>query len=96
MDSKDMNYAINKKLSPKISLCYNTSLINPEIDAEMNDEKENKNPTIKLLNNLDEIKSIISLNDFNYIKALYLNRAKTHEILYDNEEIIDIKTENNT
>ena len=90
MDSKDIKYVINKKLSPKINLCYNTSLYNPEIDAEMN-----KNPIIKLLNNLDEIKSIINLNDFNYIKALYLNRSRAHEILYDNEEIIDIKTENN-
>ena len=44
-----MNYAINKKLSPKINLCYNTSLISPEIDAEMNDEKENKNPINKLI-----------------------------------------------
>ena len=90
MDSKDMKYVINKKLSPKINLCYNTSLINPEIDAEMS-----VNPIIKLLNNLDEIKSIINLNDFNYIKALYLNRSRAQQILYDNEEIIDIKTENN-
>ena len=90
MDSKDIKYVINKKLSPKINLCYNTSLYNPEIDAEMN-----KNPIIKLLNNLDEIKSIINLNDFNYIKALYLNRYRAHVILYDYEEIIDIKTENN-
>ena len=85
MDSKDKKYVINNNLSPKLNLCYNTSLI----------EEDDKNPLIQLLNNFEEITSIINANDFNYIKALYMNRSRVHEILYSDEAIIDIKTENN-
>ena len=85
MDSKDKNFVINNNISPKLNLCYNTSLI----------EEDDKNPLIQLLNNFEEITSIINANDFNYIKALYMNRSRVHEILYSDEAIIDIKTENN-
>ena len=85
-----IKYVIDNKLSPKLNLSCNTSLIHQEI----NNKKDSKNPLIKLLNNFEEITSIINLNNSNYIEVLYLNRFKAHKILYDNEKIIEIKNEN--
>ena len=86
MKANTKKYKINKNLAFKLNLCYNTSVVNPIID----DINNNKNPTNKLINNFEEIKSIINLEDLNYIKVLYLIRLKAHKIIYDIEEIIDI------
>ena len=86
MKANTKKYKINKNLAFKLNLCYITSVVNPIID----DINNNKNPTNKLINNFEEIKSIINLEDLNYIKVLYLIRLKAHKIIYDIEEIIDI------
>ena len=83
----DNQIKFDKNLSPKLNLCYNTSLS----QAAKNDEK---NPIINLLSNFDEIKSILYLNDLNYINFLYLNSFKINKILYDSDEIIKITIKN--
>ena len=84
MRSKDKIFEKYDYLSPKLNLCYNTSLSQPQ-------DNDNNYPIIKLLNNFEEIKSIIKLNDLNYINFLYLNSLQVNRILYINEEIIKIK-----
>ena len=89
MIANQLKYEINKKLPFKLNLCYNTSLV----QAEKNDENDNKNPIIKLISNFEEITLILNLNDLDYIKFLYFNRLKVHNILYEKEELINIKNE---
>ena len=90
MGDNKLIYVINKKLPTKLNLLYNITLVQPE----KNDENDNKNPLVNLFSNLDEITPILKLNDSNYIKVLYFNRVKIHKFLYDNDEIITIKNEN--
>ena len=90
MGDNKLIYVINKKLPTKLNLLYNITLVQPE----KNDENDNKNPLVNLFSNLDEITPILKLNDSNYIKLLYFNRVKIHKFLYDNDEIITIKNEN--
>ncbi len=82
-----LKYTKNEQLSKKLNLCYTASLL----FSEKNDEKENNNPIFKLLSNLQEIESILNLNENDSIRFLYFNRIKSHSILYDNEEVINIK-----
>lgn len=82
-------FEINKKLPLKLNLCYNISLVQPE----KNDENDNKNPIFKLIINFDEITYILKLGDSEYIKFFYFNRLNIHNILYEEEKIIQIKNE---
>lgn len=82
-----LKYTKNEQLSKKLNLCYTTSLL----FSEKNDEEENNNPIFKLLSNIQEIESILNLNENDSIRFLYFNRIKSHSILYDNEEVINIK-----
>lgn len=84
---ESLKYTKNEQLSKKLNLCYTASLL----FSEKNDEKENNNPIFKLLSNLQEIESILNLNENDSIRFLYFNRIKSHSILYDNEEVINIK-----
>ena len=84
---ESLKYTKNEQLSKKLNLCYTASLL----FSEKNDEKENNNLIFKLLSNLQEIESILNLNENDSIRFLYFNRIKSHSILYDNEEVINIK-----
>jgi len=88
MGDNEIKFEKNYKLSPKLNLCYYASLY----QSQKSDEK---NPIIKLLSNFEEITSILNIYDLNYINFLYLNSSKVNKIIYDIEEIIEIKNQNN-
>ena len=50
----------------------------------------NEDPIAKLISNYKEIKSILNDKDKNMIKFLYYNRKQFHEILYNEEELINL------
>ena len=79
-------YIKNEKLKAKLNICYYSTLALPE----KNDKKHNINPIFKLLSIFDDIQNILNTGDKNILKFLYFNRIKTHEILYEKEEIIKI------
>ena len=83
----------NKKLSPEKNLIYNTTLSQP-IEAEI---KGMKDPINKIFNlfNIKNIKKIILNEDENIYKFLYFNKQKIISILYENEEFIYVKENNN-
>ena len=49
-----------------------------------------KNTIGKLINNFQEIESIINMNIPNIFKFIYFNKKKIHNILYDSEEMINL------
>ena len=83
----------NKNLSPEKNLIYNTTLSQP-IEAEI---KGMKDPINKIFNlfNIKNIKKIILNEDENIYKFLYFNKQKIISILYENEEFIYVKENNN-
>ena len=80
-------YYIKNALSKKLNLCYFSTLFFPE----KNDHEENKNPINKLISTFPEIETMLNLGETDVLKFLYFNRMATHKILYDDEEIINIK-----
>ena len=80
-------YYIKNALSKKLNLCYFSTLFFPE----KNDQEENKNPINKLISTFQEIQTMLNLGETDVLKFLYFNRMATHKILYDDEEIINIK-----
>ena len=80
-------YYIKNALSKKLNLCYFSTLFFPE----KNDQEENKNPINKLISTFQEIETMLNLGETDVLKFLYFNRMATHKILYDDEEIINIK-----
>ena len=80
-------YYIKNALSKKLNLCYFSTLFFPE----KNDQEENKNPINKLISTFPEIETMLNLGETDVLKFLYFNRIATHKILYDDEEIINIK-----
>ena len=80
-------YYIKNALSKKLNLCYFSTLFFPE----KNDQEENKNPINKLISTFPEIETMLNLGETDVLKILYFNRMATHKILYDDEEIINIK-----
>ena len=73
-----------KDLSFKLNLDYLVSIISL---VKIKDD-----PVSTLINDYSEIKQILELE--NYIKALFYNKSKIHQTLYDNDVIIDIKDSN--
>ena len=80
-------YYIKNALSKKLNLCYFSTLFFPE----KNDQEENKNPINKLISTFQEIQTMLNLGETDVLKFLYFNRMATHKILYEDEEIINIK-----
>ncbi len=67
----------------KLNLLYNTSL--NEIQSF------DKNNIIKeLLFEYEEIKTIQKLNDPYFLKFIYINKDKVHDILYDKDVLLNI------
>ena len=97
MKDKEKPFIKNNNLNQKLNICYFTTLnqpiFQPIIDNEKNknDEKDNENPIFMLLSNFEEIENILKIDNLNYLKFFYFNKIKTHEILYDCEELIIIK-----
>lgn len=97
-ETNNINDYIEKFSSPKLAFSYLTSLIfgilynnSNNINNQSNNEKDQAyNPFLKLLSNYEEIKKIMKLQEPNKIKFIYYNRNKVHNILYDEEEMINI------
>ena len=53
-------------------------------------EINDKNPISELINNYQEIKSIINLKTPNIFQFIYFNKKKIHKILYDSEKMINL------
>ena len=87
MGDNDIKFEKNNKLSPKLNLCYYVSL-------SQSQKTDENNPIINLLSNFNEITSILNIYDLNCVNFLYLNSSKVNKILYDCEEIIEIKNKN--
>ena len=87
MGDNDIKFEKNNKLSPKLNLCYYVSL-------SQSQKSDENNPIINLLSNFNEITSILNIYDLNCVNFLYLNSSKVNKILYDCEEIIEIKNRN--
>ena len=68
----------------KLSIYYNSSTV-PLI-------QNNKDPIPKLLSNFSEIKEIIKLKDSKILKLFYLNFKNIHDILYEDDEIINLSS----
>ena len=83
-------YYMKNTLSKKLNLCYFSTLFFPE----KNDKEENKNPINKLITTFPEIEAIVNLGETDVLKFLYFNRIATHAILYEEEELINIKNAN--
>lgn len=91
------SYFLKEGLSTKLSLLYNTILLGI---LEKNIENKTTNSQSfnifeKLLNNYKEIEDIMSIEEQNLFKLLYFIRGKVHKILYDSENIIDLKNDEN-
>ena len=65
----------------KMNLCYTLSLIPPF------DNKNNRN---QLLSGFSDIKNILSMKISNIMRFFYNNEKSIHEILYEEEELIEI------
>jgi len=50
----------------------------------------NNDPINELINNFEEIKDILNLNNSKTINYFYNNKTKIHHILYDEEQLIEI------
>ena len=87
MGDNDIKFEKKNKLSPKLNLCYYVSL-------SQSQKSDENNPIINLLSNFNEIISILNIYDLNCVNFLYLNSSKVNKILYDCEEIIEIKNKN--
>ena len=74
------HYLYNDNLSVKLNIVYHSSL-NSKI-------KINNDPTANLLTEYSEIQKFFESN--NLTKVLYFNMRTTHQILYDNDAIIQI------
>ena len=84
----------------KLNLSYNGLMVLNEIyeifnEDELKNENNKKiiNPFYELINNKDNITSILKGRDLNVLEYLYLNRHKIHQILYDFDSTITINEE---
>ena len=84
----------------KLNLSYNGLMVLNEIyeifnEDELKNENNKKiiNPFYELINNKDNITSILKGRDLNVLEYLYLNRHKIHKILYDFDSTITINEE---
>ena len=84
------------KFSPLIKLWVLFSLKDPlEIDISEDSKKEDNvshyhDPILRLCKNLNTIQIVVPIK--NLTKLLYFNRIKVHEILYENQNFINIKS----
>jgi len=81
----ESKFSLEKKLNFKISLSYSGTL---------NDTTEiiNDNPIYNLISSYDEIKKIIKEKKLEKMKFFYLNRKKINELIYEQEEVIEINS----
>ena len=84
----------------KLNLSYNGLMVLNEIyeifnEDELKNDNNKKiiNPFYELINNKDNITSILKGRDLNVLEYLYLNRHKIHQILYDSDSTITINEE---
>ena len=84
----------------KLNLSYNGLMVLNEIyeifnEDELKNDNNKKiiNPFYELINNKDNIASILKGRDLNVLEYLYLNRHKIHQILYDFDSTITINEE---
>ena len=91
--NKNMKVHINKSLSNKLNLSYNTLLNTEKYNKDKNNfEIENKfNPFQRIITNYNEIQKLLSLNNPQILKIFFFNRNIIYDILYETEKIIDIK-----
>ena len=81
-----MKSYFNKSLSKKLNLAYYTILKNDIINTDINQ----LNPFTKIISNFKEIQNLIEIKDPKIIKIFYFNRNRVHDILFEDEEIINI------
>ena len=79
---------VKKEEINKLNICYNFTLKFPE----KNDDKENNNPIFKLITSFNEIKTFDSKSP-DYLKFLYFNRIKIHQLLYTEDETLTINVD---
>ena len=91
---RDIKYFFkNKNLSSEKNLIYYATLSQP-IEAEIKGMKDPINKIFDLFN-IKDIKKIILIDEENIYKFLYFNRQKINFILYENEDFIYVKENNN-
>jgi len=81
-----MKSYFNKSLSKKLNLAYYTILKNDIINTDINQ----LNPFTKIIFNFKEIENLLEIKDQKIIKIFYFNRNRVHDILFEDEEIINI------
>ena len=81
-----MKSYFNKSLSKKLNLAYYTILKNDIINTDINQ----LNPFTKIISNFKEIQNLLKIKDPKIIKIFYFNRNRVHDILFEDEEIINI------
>ena len=82
-----------KKFSKKLSICYQTTLNGGMFDNLNNDSI--KEPINQLLNNIEEIKFILSSGKKNLFKFFYFNWETIDNILYEYDDVLDLEDNNN-
>ena len=83
----ESNY--DKSLSQKLNLSYYTIIKNDIINTDINNQL---NPFTKIIFNFNEIQNLLKIKDPNILKIFYFNRKIVHEILYEEEEIINLNS----
>ena len=76
-----IKYYKNKLSSTKLSLLFTNILI---------DMCDKIDPLTELLFNFEEIKKLLDIKENNILKLFYFNKNKLHNILYDEEELINV------
>ena len=94
--NKKIIYYKNILSSTKLSLIFNNTLLGILDNQNNNDEyiQENIDPLTKLISNFEEIKKLWNnkeIKEENIIKLFYFNKNKVRNILYEAEEILDVK-----
>ena len=82
-------FNFNKSLSKKLNLAYYTILKIGLINTDINNQL---NPFTKMIFNFNEIQNLLEIKDPNILKIFYFNRNRVHEVLYEEEEIINLKS----
>ena len=82
MNGESLNSNKKQNLSKKILICYKISNL-PNNNLKL------------LLSNYTEVSSILKSNKKDLIYFLYFNRDNIHNILYDEEKLIQIKINKN-
>ena len=85
-DDIKLYHKISKDIPIKLLLYYNLTIAkSPELDERI----------FQLLSKFSDIKTIVNLNEIETVKFLYFNKSTIKKILFNEEEIVNIKNNKN-